>query len=58
MMCWVRRVQTAKIAIHQGETERNRSRVVWGGKNDGWRCEVREMRGGEQADRREDREVW
>lgn len=39
------------------DMERNRSRVVWGIKNDGWRFEAREMRAG-QADRWEDREVW
>ena len=41
-----------------GGVQRNRSRVVWGEKNDGWRCEEREMRKGGKADRWEDREVW
>lgn len=50
----------SKKAIHQrvAETEANRRRVVWGEKNDGCeRCEEREMKGGGQADRLEDREV-
>lgn len=53
----VRRVWTAK-SYPSGTMEGNRSRVVLGEKNDGWRCEEREMREGGQADRLEDGEVW
>lgn len=47
----------SKNSYPSGGTEGNRSRVVWGKKNDGRRCEAREMREGGQVDRCEDGEV-